>query len=66
VTHIPAAFRRKRQFSETAQIFIEEMAESLGITVAEAMESVDRLIAAGWLTPDSNGNLVLTAPYGAR
>jgi hypothetical protein len=61
--HIPSAFRRR---AEAAPLSLELIASELGITIDEAAESVERLIAAGWLTPTSRGTLALTRPHGER
>jgi predicted transcriptional regulator len=49
----------------TAHVDLTEIAASLGLTIDEAAESVDRLVEQGWLRPLGNGIFGLTAPKGA-
>ena len=46
----------------TANICIEDMAASLGITTKELVASIDRLVCQGWLRPPGNGTYQLTTP----
>jgi predicted transcriptional regulator of viral defense system len=48
----------------SADIYIEEWADAVGVTVEELIESIGRLVEQGWLKPLGNGAYQLTAPPG--
>jgi hypothetical protein len=45
-----------------ADIYIEDWADAVGVTIPELLESIDRLVAQGWLKPEGNGSYRLTKP----
>ena len=45
-----------------ADIYIEDWADAVGVTIPELLDSIDRLISQGWLKPEGNGKYRLTKP----
>jgi hypothetical protein len=46
----------------SADIYIEDWADAVGVTVNELIESIGRLVEQGWLRPLGNEAFQLTKP----